>query len=86
MNGHQKTVSGKKQHDPTTRSGGMLEVMRGVRVRTLMGGQREPVSSLAISVTSAAKAQQSNRNCLARCLRYMDAAGMWPSTSQPALS
>ena len=47
----------------TTRSGVMLVVMTGVRVRTLMrDGQAEPVRSLAILATSEAEAERSNRN------------------------
>jgi hypothetical protein len=46
----------------TTRSGTMLVVTRGVRVRTLMRDDRgEPVSSLAILATSEAEAERSNR-------------------------
>jgi hypothetical protein len=46
----------------TTRSGVMLVVMRGVRVRTsTRDGQAEPVSSLVIWATTAAKADRSNK-------------------------
>jgi hypothetical protein len=48
----------------TTRSGAMLVVMTGVRVRTLMrDGQAEPVGSLVTLATNAAEAEQSNRDC-----------------------